>query len=172
MRTIICQYATTHKEQVMATVYAQFQPTGFDAQGLALPDRHDWLVVPVGRNRESGLLDQCNFEKALELLGGESDTVEVHRFGHWACDWYEIILAHPDKMADVEEIENALSEYPVLDDMTYSQACWEAASLTWDSSNLKQRVQYCIDAGVSIFAARREFDMPQGVLDAIIREIG
>ena len=69
-------------------IYANYAPTGFDSAGAFLPDRQDWFVVPVGRNRDSGPASESNFKAALEMLGGESDDVEVCNFGHWACGWF------------------------------------------------------------------------------------
>jgi hypothetical protein len=101
--------------------YRDFAPTGFDARGLALPDNQDWLVVPCGRNRDSEALERANFDAALEILGGESETVEVHRFGHWACGWLEIIIVDPSRESEVRDIEAALASYPVLSDDKHSE---------------------------------------------------
>jgi len=76
--------------------YSEYAPTSFDHKGLLLPDRQDWLVL-IGRNRDSECLVNSNFDCALAQLGGESDHVEVHNFGHWACGWLEIIIVKPDR---------------------------------------------------------------------------
>ena len=89
------------------------------------------LVVVVGRNRDSGILDESNFQAALEILGGESDSVQVHRFGHWGCGWFELILVDPKdrtKLIEAYNIIKALEHYPVLDDMDYSEGEWEYRS--------------------------------------------
>jgi hypothetical protein len=57
---------------------------------------------------------------ALEILGGESETCEVHRFGHWGPGWFEIIILHPDRESEADEIEGALANYPVLSDDDFS----------------------------------------------------
>jgi hypothetical protein len=123
--------------------YAEFQPTGFDCRGLALDERQAWLVS-IGRNRDSGALDRSNFECALKSMGGESDDVEVHRFGHWACGWFEIILVRPDSAAskEAEEIEGALANYPVLNDAHYSELESEEANETWRSYRDAERIDY------------------------------
>lgn len=110
--------------------YAKFRPTGFDPRGLGLDERQDWLVMEVTRTRDSDLLTQSNWDATLRGLGGESETVEVHRFGHWGPGWYEIILIKPDspQVSIAEEIEGALSNYPVLDDSDYSERQWDAHS--------------------------------------------
>jgi hypothetical protein len=115
------------------TTYSQFRPTGFDPSGLALDDRQDWLVVPCGRNRDSGALAESNFAAALQMLGGESDTCEVHRFGHWACGWFEIIIVAPARESDAMEIVCALASYPVLDDSDLSERETNDAEESWSS---------------------------------------
>jgi hypothetical protein len=75
--------------------YSEHQPTGFDRAGAFLPDRQDWLVAPVSRTRDSGPIDESNFQCFLDALGDESESVEVHRFGHWGPGWYEIIIIDP-----------------------------------------------------------------------------
>jgi hypothetical protein len=108
--------------------YNTFRPSGFDPSGLGLQSQQDWLVAPVARNRDSGLLDLSNFNAALDMMGGESDNCEVHRFGHWGCGWFEIIIVKPDTptAAIAEEIEEALENYPVLDEDDWGKREYEA----------------------------------------------
>ena len=98
-------------------LYKDYAPAEGDARGLGLPDRQNWLVL-LGKNRDSSLREQSNFDAALEMLGGESDDVEVCRFGHWLCGWIEIVIVKPEseaaKIADY--IENKLEDYPALDE--------------------------------------------------------
>jgi hypothetical protein len=63
--------------------YKDYSPTEFDCKGLNLPDKQEWLVVPVMQTRDSGPLELSNFRTALKMLCDESENVEVHRFGHW-----------------------------------------------------------------------------------------
>lgn len=99
----------------------------------AVEDRNNWLLVPVGRNRDSGPLEESNFEAALEILGGESETVEVHRFGHWGPGWFEIIICHPSRLKDVEDVAHSLEDYPVLNDEDHSSREWDAMQEDWDN---------------------------------------
>lgn len=131
--------------------YKQHQPTGFDRAGAFLPDRQDWLVAPVTQTRDSGPIDESNFHSFLKGLGGESDDVEVHRFGHWACGWYEIILVDAKASAIValaQEMEDTLEGYPVLDEQDLSERESKAEQEGWDSwarrdfsSDLKRKVE-------------------------------
>jgi len=99
----------------------------------ASEDHNNWFLAPVSRTRDSGPLDESNFESALEILGGESDTVEVHRFNHWGPGWYEIILVHPSREKEVEDLESSLEGYPVLNDTDLSRREYEAMQEDWDN---------------------------------------
>lgn len=142
--------------------YRDFQPTEFDPKGLALDDQQDWLVIPCSRNRDSNCLSESNFHTALKLLGGESETVEVHSFNHWACGWFEIIIVHPSREIDAQDIEDSLENYPILDEMDFSDREYERAGNYWEHCRLKDRIDICRQYGVSIFAARRD-SIPEDV---------
>jgi len=115
--------------------------------------------VFIGRHRDSDILTEANFRVALEALGGESDTVEIIREGHWAVGWVEWIAIHESDskaLRAADEIVAALEAYPVLDDMALSDAEAEAAAEYWQREPMRWRIDLCRDAGVSIFAARRD----------------
>lgn len=132
--------------------YHEFQPSAFDSRSNfmafdaeALDSIEDWLVLPCSRNRDSDVLSESNFACALESLGGEGKDVQVHRFGHWACGWYEIIVVRPDTKAaeHAEEIEAALSDYPILDESDYSERETEEAQRVWENCyTTKGRIEY------------------------------
>ena len=125
--------------------YKEFRPTGFDCKGLALDDKQEWFVLPCGRNRDSDCLAESNFYSALKSLGGESDDVEVHRFGHWACGWFEIIIVRPESAAEKEarDIEAALADCPILDESDHSERELEAANETWQNCySVSERIEY------------------------------
>jgi hypothetical protein len=116
--------------------YKAFRPTVYDHAGLEA----------VGQNRDSKPLEQSNFAVALELLGGESETVEVHRFGHWGPGWFEIILIDPgaaDKIAIAQEIEERMENYPVLDEQDLSRREMDEANEIWRQCyRPKERLEY------------------------------
>ena len=126
--------------------YKNWSPTPFDPDGLMDgEDRNDWLVVPVIQTRDSRCFELSNFAAALERLGGESETVEVHRFCHWGPGWFEIILVAPGTDAEkkAEEIEAALADYPLLDDEDYYRRQDEEALQTWQNCyDATERVAY------------------------------
>ncbi len=150
--------------------YAQHIPTAFDSH-IRIEGREDWLVAPVSQTRDSGPLDRSNFRVVLADLGGESETVEVHRFGHWGPGWYEIVLVHPSREKDVRDWVAALAAYPVASDEDYSELEYEQACRAWECMCVKERVaalkRYA--RGVSVFAARRDEipDCPNGSSELI-----
>lgn len=116
--------------------YKDYSPTSFDTKGAFLPDRQSWFVAPLAQTRDSGPLDKSNFDAAVKLLGGESDSVEVYRFGHWGPGWVEIILvdnAAADKVAVLDEIVAALEDYPVLDEEDFSKREWDDYLEAWEN---------------------------------------
>ena len=67
-------------------------------------------------------------------------------------------------LIEAAEIVCALADYPVLDEMTYSDAQWDAMIDYWDSCSISDRIDYCRNNGDSIFAARSGI-IPDGVLN-------
>lgn len=132
-----------------------YKPTSYD-HGIAvwLSEKADWLIVPVTQNRDSGCLDQSNFSVALAMLGGESDTVEIHRFGHWGPGWYEIIIAAPSRAEDVAAIVAKLENYPVLSDDDLSEREYNAVWESWRTMSMRERIVFAARNGHSVFAAR------------------
>ena len=143
--------------------YSQHQPTAFDSCGAFLADRQKWLVAPVFQTRDSGALEQSNFAVLLASVGGESDIVEVHRFGHWGPGWYELILIAPESPAAIiaDECEAKLLDYPILSESDFSVREWERASECWASMRIRERVELCRRYRCSIFAARRDYLPPE-----------
>jgi hypothetical protein len=127
-------------------LYKDFRPSAVDSAGLGLPDQQNWLVAPVSRTRDSDALSESNFETFLDALGGESETVQVHRFGHWGPGWFEIILIDPadvDRVREAERLEAALADYPVLSDEDFSEREMEEADRVWrDCYSERERVTY------------------------------
>ena len=139
--------------------YSEFQPTQLDNKGAFLGEQQNWLVLPCTQNRDSECLSRSNFEVAIEMLGSEeNEEMEVHRFGHWANGWIEIIIIKPDTNTHkiALEIEASLDNYSVLDDEHFSNLEYTEANKYWESMSLSERI-FEINRSylpVSIFAAR------------------
>ena len=152
--------------------YKDYAPTGFDTRGLSADENGitDWLVLPCGRNRDSGLLDESNFTAALELIGGEGEDCQVHRFGHWACGWFELILVRPASKAHeaAAGIVARLENYPVLDEEDYGRRQYDSVVEYWAQCSVGERVELCRRARVNVFASRREDEIPDRVFDRLL----
>lgn len=87
---------------------------------------YDWSgwLCGFSKNRDSDILTESNFYVSLEELGGEKDgVIEVRRVSHWACGWFEQIMIKADCLDKVKmylKQREAVSDYPVLDDMDFS----------------------------------------------------
>jgi hypothetical protein len=168
--TVTLAFGQKVRSENMKT-YSEYRPTQFDTAGLALDDKQDWLVAPCGRNRDSNLLDESNWDclvRLLEACDPEGNDHEIHRFGHWACGWFEIVIIRPGSACEKEaaDCEAALADYPILDDMAYSERTCDAVFEYWGGLSLKDRIEECARAGVSIFAARRN-ECPGEVFDRL-----
>ena len=114
--------------------------------------------VSLAQSRDSGILEQSNFDNALKQLGGETDTVLVVRNSHWAVGWIEWIAIHEsdtDAIATGENIEHKMADYPVLDENDYFQREHDYALDTWlNAYSLRDRIDLCKEYNESIFASR------------------
>lgn len=130
-----------------------------DYAGASWPE----MYVFLGRHRDSDAVDRSNFAVALRELGGESETVQVIREGHWAVGWVEWIgieETDADSLAKADAMMERIGEYPLLDEMHYSELQWTEAGDYWASLRVFERLELCQRFGLSIFAARHDY-IPQ-----------
>lgn len=103
--------------------------------GQAL-DNSDWQIGPVGHSRDSDLVEESNWQSMLaSYLAVDPDQTdhEVHRFGHFAVGWIEEVAYRPgSKVATIANtIRAQLKEYPILDELAYSELEFELESENW-----------------------------------------
>lgn len=159
----------------------------FPATGYAGADLSDWYPI-VGKHRDSDALDRTNFDAALARLqaiaghdepmaalrcrwyqeDGEGDVreaVSVMGFSNPFTSWSESIMVHKDAdpavLAEAEAILEDLAAYPVLDEDAFGTLEYDEAHDWWRDMGLKNRMELCREAGVSVFAARRADEIPQ-----------
>lgn len=100
------------------------------------PGDDGFVPAYIGRSAQSDVLEESNFAAALDRLHEAAEaitdeppsvSVYVHRASHWAAGWVESIwvAAHPDLVARVMQLREALEQYPVLDEDDYSRREWE-----------------------------------------------
>lgn len=137
-------------------------PTGFDsAANYAGVDLSQFYQAPVAITRDADTLATSNWEVVTEsiLKVACHEETEIHRMGHWACGWYDILVIHPSDtaaLACADDWACVLAEYPVADYEHHSQLQWEQACDTWDGMSLRQRIEACERCRISIMAARRD----------------
>lgn len=144
-------------------IYKDHIPTVFDRHICSELD--GFYIGPCSQSRDSSILEKANFKTMTSrvLAASQHDETEIHRFGHWACGWYEMLLIHPDDTSALivaAELSASLEHYSVLDDDAYSMAEYEAALEYWAGCRVSDRVEICQRFGLSVFAARRD-EMPE-----------
>ena len=149
-------------------------PTGFDsAANYAGPDMSHYWKAPVAFTRDADSLATSNWDVVTEsiLKVAQHDETEIHRMGHWACGWYEILVIHSADTAALQVADQwaaTLADYPIADESHWSELQWNTAAEVWESWGLRDRMEACERYGISIMAARRD-EMPEdpqgGLLD-------
>ena len=92
--------------------------------------------------------------------------MQIIRHGHWACGWIEYLMIDASDVAKValgNEMEQELADYPILNEDDYSTRQMNAMFEYWTNCSLRERVDYCREAEVSIFAARYPQNLPERV---------
>jgi hypothetical protein len=131
----------------MKTRYQQMTSGGIDGYSNFSGDDteyRDWFGI-LGQSRDSNCLERSNFEIGLKMLGGESETVRVERYGHWAVGWIEEIYVKPNSAAHeiAKEIESKLADYPVLNESDFSEKEINEANEVWKNCySWKDRIDY------------------------------
>lgn len=127
--------------------------TGWDLDDFAAD--HEWSAVglgPVGRHRDSGCLERSNFDVVYaDLRERFGDAIASPRFGHWGHGWIDEIAfdaGREDVAEEVQRWEAALADYPVADEMAfseleYAEACESIGDATWWLPN---GMELCEDA--------------------------
>ena len=134
----------------------------------------DWsnYYVILGHHRDSDILTRCNWQAATETLealaeqldafDSEGDSyVQTAHDSHWAVGWCDTLLVHKNApaqlIAEVESIVKQLREYPILDENLFCAMEEEEANETWNLISLRERIELCAKAGISIFHARHKY---------------
>lgn len=130
------------------TPYGRWSPSQYDTKGLDLPEHQEWLVSPIGHNRDSDECAESNWAyqaTQLEEIDPEGEDHMVGDFGHWACGWFEVVLVRPGSPAHdlVRNLAERLDNYPLLDEDDFSERERESADLIWrDCYTPTERIAY------------------------------
>lgn len=130
-------------------------PSGWDsyANYTGETPSHDLLVV-MTRTRNSDILTESNWQVALDRLGGESNAVVIHRFGHWACGWWEALCVQSGTESEKqgEQIAGRVKNYPILDEDDFSMREMDEANRVWkDCYSPRERIRYIRENGEAKF---------------------
>lgn len=107
-----------------------------------------------------------------ECAGDGTVPVLVNPYeGHWAVghiEWLGLHKDSPEELLDAaEEMLASIEDYPILNEPHYSELEYTEAMDYWNSLSLSSKVDYCRDCDVSIFAARRSYDLPDRLWESL-----
>lgn len=134
----------------------------------------DWseYYVILGQHRDSDILTRSNWKAATETLealaeqldafDSEGDSyLQIAHDSHWAVGWCDTLLVHKDAppalIAEAESIVKRIRDYPILDENLFSEMEETEANETWNYFSLRERIELCAQAGISIFHARHKY---------------
>jgi len=104
-------------------------PSAFDSWSNYMGEKpSDTLYCVLGRNRDSSMLTNSNWDCAVQMFQESELPYDITRVGHWLCGWIEYLSVDiNDKEAFKmgEEIEASLANYPCLDEEDYSRREYE-----------------------------------------------
>lgn len=118
----------------------------------------EWEGVDIGydTHRDADVLNRSNWEVIIEQMEenfGLYDGWNVDSLGHWAVGWVEFITfdtARTDIREYFDDIRSNLADYPILDEMRFSNMEWEENHPNGDKEC------YCEDEDCSIKLAIME----------------
>lgn len=135
---------------------------------------NDYYVF-LTQHRDSDSVTVSNYICGLRAVGGASETVLTVTEGHWAVGWVDWIAIHKsdDKALEIaDKLAGDLIDYPVLNEDHWSGLEYDEACEYWESMSIRDRAEYCVRAGQSIFAARRNwFDDPDGRMQEMLNGV-
>lgn len=123
------------------------KPSAFDSWSNYMGDRPEdsWLCV-MTQNRDADTLTRSNWVVACERLKEkDSENVEIFRFGHWACGWWEALAVREGtpEADEAQKIADKLEDYPILEEDHFSEMETKEADEVWKNCyGTKERLEY------------------------------
>lgn len=113
-------------------------------------DLNDYVTI-IPKTRDSQSLESYNFDAVSAELKKASKHVKIANFGHWACGWFKSVMVKKTDLVGLKkafEILNQLSDYPVFDELEYSDYVREELSeLIKDNTSLCMSI-VCSNLGI------------------------
>ncbi len=124
--------------------------TAFDNASNYIGAHFDHMyVAPCMTHRDADILQRSNWleqSKILDALTGNIWNDEgINGSNNWAVGWTECYLIHPNNepaLRAAEELADALENYPILNEESFSNMEYEEANECWASCNVRERAEY------------------------------
>ena len=141
--------------------YKDFALDQFSLQGHGLGTDLDekygeWFVAPCTLTKGVSLLEQANHKAQHSMFKADGCVVYSHNLNNWAAGWVSIYLVEPTEssVALLISLDACLSQFPCIDDTTYSEMRYENIHNYWNGTSMQTLVGDCVEANQSIFQAR------------------
>lgn len=129
-----------------------------------------WGMSHATRHRDSELLSQSNWDfivRNITAIDPDQKHWEILQCSHSLVGWMDHLIfdTHYEPIVELLfELYNDERDYPVLDEMDYSERQYNTIYDYWKDCSLDERIDLCKDTGISIFVARKD-DIPEEVFD-------
>jgi len=129
-----------HSPEAIATAKGSTWDQDRDAE------KRGWEGIDIGyaQHRDSDVLVRSNWkvihEEIFDTFGYGNDW-DIASLGHWAVGWVEFIIfdtARKDIKEFFNVIQKKLDDYPILDEMLYSD-------MEWEENHPTEKECYCED---------------------------
>lgn len=135
------------------------------------PPEGTYYVAPCTVNRDSGCLERSNWRRQVAILDEyiEDEWEGVVGFNHFLVGWAEVYLISADNeeaLMHAESLAISLEDYPVLDEMDYSELELNEANEFWATLSIRERADYAEIAGATFKPMQLRHDYI-GALDDI-----
>jgi len=116
-----------HSPEAIATAKGSTWDQDNDAE------KRGWEGIDIGyaQHRDSDVLVRSNWVSIIAMLDAgikKDNGWDIASLGHWAVGWVEFIIfdtARKDIREFFDDIKKKLDDYPILDEMLYSDMEWD-----------------------------------------------
>lgn len=137
-----------------------------------------WLIGPVGRSRDSDLVEESNWRVMLKRyleIDPDGRDHEVHRFRDWAVGWIEEVAYRPGSAvaAVATKVRDALEGYSILNEHDCSSLEIEAVDENWPNiaSDLRRQLRRVL-ANRDTWTGDIDDKLDDDTLGAVARGLG
>ena len=117
----------------------------------SLLEKQDHVIIHT-IHRDSDAVSKSNHKVFSQELEGEIETIA---FNHWLCGWIEHLIINPNSKLfhKVQELQERLAEYPILDEdsISFCEQCDD-----WYLLDESDHIPFCSESCMHDFETAEE----------------